>query len=289
MIGRQPYAAIRRVFLGAAILGFAASAQLHADDQLDPHRIMLAVNKRYQSFKNEPRTVTLNQTVRLSTLDLKDTVQEEKDVIFLQGEMARFESLSVSVISAPTPGVDAKVTKYEHRRRVWIHDGKETKVIHEAEVDGPGGKKPVVEAFVVRHHTLPKDFPEKFRAPLAQNEFDQTFLDGKYYVYPSTYQGRIVYVIQSIAPIRANDQSLILNCQFWIDAKELLLLHQEMEMQEKLPPDILREPAFITLRQDMETKFGMKIDPAKFTLDLPENAKDLTQMVIDHVSKAGKK
>lgn len=270
--------------LALLILIFCAAAPLVAADpprsaQLDAHRIMEAVNAKYTSFMNEPREVQIHHTVLVTGLGQPDIELEETDLAYLQGDKARVETLS-STVNVASPGKDRSAAQPpDQRRRVWVHDGKETRVLFESGlISTDGSPKSVTQAFRIRHDQIPADLPQKIRTPLRSNEFDAVFLNAKFQAYPTVYRGRYVYVLQSLEPIVANDNGLILNCQFWIDAQDMLLLRMEMAIQQKTPEQ--REPVYLTAVLDMVTTFGVSIDPAKFTLDLPRDAEDLTPTVV---------
>lgn len=274
----------------AILLAALAAAPLAAEDQLDAHKIMQAVNAKYQSILAQPREVTIEEVVTNTTMQRQDMTVESTHVAHLQGDKARFETISSRVRPSmlAVPGPTAAVT-VRPRYSVWVHDGKETRALYEAVMPTAKGLQPVRRSFRIRHDQMPAGLPVKFRAPLTQNEFDPAFMNGKYYVFPSVWRGRVAYVIQSVAPIVLSDKSTVQSAQFWVDAEDLLLVRQEMVMQETLPSVDKGEPDYLVLSQDIVTTFNVTIDPSRFKLDLPEDAEDITPQVINAANAQMKK
>ncbi len=259
-----------------------------ADEGLDAHRIMQAVNERYQSFFDDPRQVDIDQTVTVSSLDQADVTTDGDYVAHLKGDQARVEAVESDTVQEAFRG-NADLDLPDSRRFVWVHSGQETKVLHESGfLDKQGeGRQPVVESFVIRHHALPEALPAKYRSPLRHLEFDDVFLNARFRAYAATLDGEPVYVLQSLEDVRANDGSLIRNCQFWIDARELLLVKLQMEVQEALPEGDQREPAYLYVEQDMRTQFGVQLEDDVFELALPKAHRDLTDMVHERIRANG--
>jgi len=100
-------------------------------------------------------------------------------------------------------------------RHVWVHTGKETRVLHESvPIDG----KTVVKGMIIRHDQLPANIPMKYRAPLISNEFDKVFLEAQFSATARIYQGEWAYVLR--ASFCANNRTGNANATNTITARQ---------------------------------------------------------------------
>jgi hypothetical protein len=251
---------------------------------LDARRIMEAVNARYQEKINQPRVVRIDGTSAVRGLDQFTIVTVAEELAWLQGDKARVEQV-FSEVTVEGGGGEVVYQGPGASRQLWVHDGRETRMLYETpKIESlPGGTK--VQGMVLRHHQIPQEFPLKFRQPLISNEFDRVFLDAGFYAYPAVFDSRTVFVLRSQQPIVVNASAVILASAFWIDAQLLEVVRIELEVQQA--DEEANEPVYLSTVQDLQTTWGEPIPASHFELELPGDAKDVTPGVIDALRESG--
>jgi hypothetical protein len=261
------------IFLGLTSGGCVYAQPTHNYD-LDARKIMEAVNARYMRRMNEPRVVHIHTVSTISTPGVADITTTEDEDASLKGDKARVET---------KPGIVRRAGGNSYgTSRIWVHDGKETRILYE---NASAGGKTVVKAEKLRNGALPANLPIKYRAPLSRNEFDEVFLRAKFRADPQLYQGGFAYVLRSLEPIQANIDSVIVTCAFWVDPTEMELIKMEMVVQQAGTDEAGAGLVYESSVQEMKTDWGVPVPDSLFVLELPAGFEDITDKVANKAAK----
>lgn len=258
-------------------------------ERSEARAILEAVNKRYTALRDIPREMVFHQTVTTRVTGLADMIATEKIVAHTLGLNARVETVQSHRFYRHTVTGELIGMPNTLRRQVWTHDGRETRSLYEADPepiareDNSPAPKTIVHSFRIRHDALPPNAPRTFRSPMETIEFDDVFMNARYYVFPSIVAGKPVWVIQSAEPIVANDSSTFHSFTVWVERDTLLCVRVDSEMTYR---DEKGAVTHISTEQHVENVLNASLDAAlDFSVDLPPDAKDITDTIAAAAAK----